>query len=116
MSVKINGKKLHLKTFEITRNGYRVRKSLEFQKTMAQMEMTLKRVKEDDDESMIRALDAQMKAIDAYTAYLKDVLNLSDDQVKKVQDSDIDDVSSFCVDVLSVILQMDADKSSEDKG
>ncbi|NRO84166.1 hypothetical protein IMAU10149_00738 [Lactobacillus helveticus] len=117
MSAKVNGNKLHLTTFEIPTSGKNIRKCLVAQKKFAEASETIDHVNTDDDDSMIKALDAQIKLIDTYTEFLKPILHLSDEQAKKVEDSDFNDVVDFTNEVISKILGYDSDKSkkSEDK-
>lgn len=117
MSVKVNGKKLHLTTFEIPTSGKNIRKCLVAQKKFAESDEQIKNANADDDNSIIRALDAQIKLIDTYTEFLKPMLGLSDAQAQKVEDSDFDDVVDFTNEVINKVLGYDSDKSqkSEDK-
>lgn len=117
MSVKVNGKNLHLTTFEIPTSGKNIRECLVAQKRFAEAGEIIDHVNTDDDDSMIKALDAQIKLIDTYTEFLKPILHLSDEQAKKVEDSDFKDVVDFTNEVISKVLGYDSDKSqkSEDK-
>lgn len=113
MSVKVNGKKLHLTTFEIPTTGKNIRKCLVAQKNFAEVGEVIDHVNTDDDDSMIKALDAQIKLIDTYTEFLKPILHLSDEQAKKVEDSDFNDVVDFTNEVISKVLGYNSDKSTE---
>lgn len=115
MLIKINGKKLHLTTFEVTPTSKNLRRCLEMQKKVAEMTLAMKNVNVDDPESIIKSLDKQLEWLDTDTKFLKGVLNLSDDQVKKIDDSDFDDVNEFVQDVVDKILQRDDLKSEDDK-
>lgn len=117
MAAKVNGKKLHLSTFEIPTSGKNIRKCLVAQKKFAEAGEVIDHVNTDDDDSMIKALDAQIKLIDTYTEFLKPILHLSDEQAKKVENSDFKDVVNFTNEVISKVLGYDSDKStkSEDK-
>ena len=75
------------------------------------MQLSLKQIKEDDPESIIKSLEAQTRWLDSYTDFLQDVLKLSESQVKKVEDSDFDDVTEFTGEVVDKILQRDNSKS-----
>lgn len=115
MSVKINGKKLHLTTFEVPTNGKNIRRCLVAQKKFAEADLAIKRVDTDDEESIINSLEAQIKLIDTYTEFLKPVLGLSDAQVEKVENSDFEDVVSFTTEVIDKVLKVDGSKSNNDK-
>ena len=117
MSVKVNGKKLHLTTFEVPTSGKNIRKCLVAQKKFAEVGEVIDHVNTDNDDSMIKALDAQIKLIDTYTEFLKPILHLSDEQAKKVEDSDFNDVVDFTNEVIGKVLGYDSSKSkeSEDK-
>ena len=113
MSVKINGKKLHLTTFEIPTSGKNIRRCLVAQKHFAEANEQIKHVNTDDDDSIIKALDAQIKLIDTYIEFLKPMLNLSDAQAQKVEDSDFDDVVDFTNEVINKVLGYDSSKSNK---
>ena len=113
MSVKVNGKKLHLTPFEIPTTGKNIRKCLVAQKNFAEVSEAIDHVNTDDDDSMIKALDAQIKLIDTYTEFLKPILHLSDEQAKKVEDSDFNDVVDFTNEVIGKVLGYDSSKSTE---
>lgn len=115
MSVKINGKKLHLTTFEIPTSGKNIRKCLVAQKEFAKADEAIQNVNTDDDDSVIRSLDAQIKLIDTYTNFLQPILGLSDKQAEKVENSDFNDVVDFTNEVISKVLGFDADKSQDSK-
>lgn len=113
MSVKVNGKKLHLTTFEIPTTGANIRKCLVAQKDFAKANRAIKNVDMENDESIINSLDAQIQLIDTYTEFLKPILKLSPDQVKKVEESDFDDVVDFADEVIEKVLGFNSDKSKE---
>lgn len=115
MLIKINGKKLHLTTFEVKPTSKNLRLCLKMQKTVAEMTLAIKNVDTDDPESIIKSLDKQMDWLNSDTEFLKDVLHLSADQVKKIEDSDFDDVNEFTQEVIDKILQRDDSKSENDK-
>ena len=50
MSVKVNGKKLHLTTFEIPTTGKNIRKCLVAQKNFAEVGEVIDHVNTDDDD------------------------------------------------------------------
>lgn len=113
MSVKVNGKKLHLTTFEIPTTGANIRKCLVAQKDFAKANRAIKNVDMENDESIINSLDAQIQLIDTYTEFLKPILKLSPDQVKKVEESDFEDVVDFADEVIEKVLGFNSDKSKE---
>lgn len=115
MLIKINGKKLHLTTFEIKPTSKNLRRCLEMQKKVAEMTLAMKNVDVENLESIIQSLDKQLEWLDEDTEFLKDVLHLSADQVKKIEDSDFEDVNEFVQDVVDKILQRDDSKSEDDK-
>lgn len=115
MSVKINGKKLHLTTFDVPTNGRNIRRCLVAQKKFAEADLKIKRVDTDNEESVIDSLKAQIELIDTYTEFLKPVLGLSDAQVEKVENSDFEDVVAFTNEVIEKVLQVDSSKSTDDK-
>lgn len=117
MSVKVNGKNLHLTTFEIPTTGKNIRKCLIAQRDFAKIDQAMNDVDLNNDESIVKSLEAQIKLIDTYTNFLKPILGLSDDQAKKVEDAEFDDVVSFTNEVIAKVLGFDSDKSekSEDK-
>lgn len=114
MSVKINGKKLHLTTFEVPTSGRNIRACLVAQKEFAKADMAIRRVKDDDDESVVKSLDAQISLLDAQVAFLKQILKLSDAQVEKVEDADFNNVTEFVTEVISKVLQFDSSKSDSE--
>lgn len=113
MSVKVNGKKLHLTTFEIPTSGKNIRKCLVAQKEFAKADEEIQNVNTDDDDSVIRSLDAQIKLIDTYTNFLKPMLGLSDKQAEKVENSDFNDVTEFVNEIIGKVLGFDANKSQD---
>ncbi|MCX8723053.1 phage tail tube assembly chaperone [Lactobacillus sp. B4005] len=113
MSVKVNGKKLHLTTFEVSTTGANIRKCLVAQRDFAKVNQTISNVDLENDESIINSLDAQIQLIDTYTDFLKPILKLSNDQVKKVEESDFSDVVDFANEVIEKVLGFDSDKSKE---
>lgn len=113
MSVKINGKELHLTTFEVPTSGKNIRRCLEAQKNFAKANMVIENVDEEKPESILESLDAQMNLIDTYTEFLKPVLKLSDAQVEKIEDADFDKVVTFTNKVISKILDVDQSKSDD---
>lgn len=115
MSVKINGKKLHLTTFDVPTNGKNIRRCLVAQKKFAEADLAIKRVDTDDEESIINSLEAQIKLIDSYTEFLKPVLSLSDAQVEKVENADFEDVVAFTTEVIDKVLKVDSSKSDDTK-
>lgn len=117
MSVKVNGKNLHLTTFEIPTTGKNIRKCLIAQRDFAKIDQTMNDVDLNDDESIVKSLEAQIKLIDTYTGFLKPMLDLSEDQAKKIENADFEDVVSFTNEVIAKVLGFDSDKSekSEDK-
>lgn len=115
MSVKINGKKLHLTTFDVPTNGKNIRCCLVAQKKFAEVDLAIKRVDTDDEESIINSLEAQIKLIDSYVEFLKPVLSLSDAQVEKVENADFEDVVAFTTEVIDKVLKVDSSKSDDTK-
>lgn len=117
MSVKVNGKNLHLTTFEIPTTGKNIRKCLIAQRDFAKIDQAMNDVDLNDDESIVKSLEAQIKLIDTYTGFLKPMLDLSEDQAKKIENADFEDVVSFTNEVIAKVLGFDSDKSekSEDK-
>lgn len=115
MLIKINGKKLHLTTFEVKPTSKNLRRCLKMQKAVAEMTLAMKNVDVENPESIIKSLDKQLEWLDTDTEFLKDVLNLSADQVKKIEESDFDDVNEFVQEVVDKILQRDNSKSEDDK-
>ena len=113
MSVKVNGKKLHLTTFEIPTSGKNIRKCLVAQKEFAQANEDVKNFGPDNDDSIIKGLEAQIKMIDIYTEFLKPMLHLSDTQAQKIEDSDFNDVVDFTNEVINKVLGYDSDKSDK---
>lgn len=117
MSVKVNGKKLHLTTFEIPTTGKNIRKCLIAQRDFAKINQAMTDVDVNDDESIVKSLNAQIQMIDTYTGFLKPILGLTEDQAKKVEDAEFDDVVDFTNEVIAKVLGYDPDKSekSDDK-
>lgn len=117
MSVKVNGKKLHLTTFEIPTTGKNIRKCLIAQRDFAKINQAMTDVDVNDDESIVKSLNAQIQMIDTYTGFLKPILGLTEDQAKKVEDAEFDDVVDFANEVITKVLGYDPDKSekSDDK-
>lgn len=117
MAVKVNGKNLHLTTFEIPTTGKNIRKCLIAQRDFAKIDQAMNDVDLNDDESIVKSLEAQIKLIDTYTGFLKPMLDLSEDQAKKIENADFEDVVSFTNEVIAKVLGFDSDKSekSEDK-
>lgn len=113
MLVKINGKKLHLTTFEVVPSKRNLKRCLEMQKVIAEMNLEIKNTNPDDPASLVKSLKKQLEWLDADTTFLKEVLNLSDDQIKKVEDSDFDDVTAFVNEVMDKLLQRDDSKSDD---
>lgn len=117
MSVKVSGKKLHLTTFEIPTTGKNIRKCLIAQRDFAKINQAMTDVDVNDDESIVKSLNAQIQMIDTYTGFLKPILGLTEDQAKKVEDAEFDDVVDFANEVIAKVLGYDPDKSekSDDK-
>lgn len=117
MSVKVNGKKLHLTTFEIPTTGKNIRKCLIAQRDFAKINQAMTDVDVNDDESIVKSLNAQIQMIDTYTGFLKPILGLTEDQAEKVEDAEFDDVVDFANEVIAKVLGYDPDKSekSDDK-
>ncbi|MCO6515760.1 MAG: hypothetical protein J6586_04555 [Snodgrassella sp.] len=114
MSVKISGKKLHLKTFEIPTTGKNMRRCLVAQKEFAKVNMAVSNLKDDDADSILELLDATNKAITTYGEFLRDILNLSDEQFKKIdEEADFNDVREFAEKIMAKVLGWDADKSED---
>lgn len=113
MSVKVNGKKLHLTTFEIPTSGKNIRRCLVAQKEFAKAQEAISNVNTDDDESVINSLDAQVKIIDTYENFLQPILHLSDEQTKKLEDADFTDVVDFANEIMAKVLDFDTDKSQK---
>lgn len=113
MSIKVNGKKLHLTTFEIPTTGANIRKCLVAQRDFAKVDQAISNVDMENDESIIRSLDAQIKMIDTYVQFLTPILKLSPDQVKKVENSDFEDVVNLANEVIEKVLGFNSDKSTE---
>lgn len=114
MAVKVDGKKLHLTTFNVLTTGRNMKACLIQQKKMAELDQALKHVKDDDDQSVINFLDKQVEWIDEIDEFLKTVLQLSDSQLKKIEDADFYDAVDFANEVVAKVLRMDTTKS-EDK-
>ena len=125
MSVKINGKKLHLTTFEVPKSGKNMRMCLVAQRDLAKESESfdafnkkvdaLKKDEELDSQTMIDFYDAQIKLIDTYSKFLKPILNLSDEQAQKLEDSDFKDVVDLANDVIAKVLGLDSSKSTDTK-
>lgn len=123
MSVKVNGKKLHLTTFEVPTTGENIRKCLVAQIDLAKAEKVFdnfyqktEKLTDDEDvdiDSVIGVYDARIKLIDTYSEFLKSILKLSADQVKKVENSDFDDVVDLAREVIEKVLGFNSDKSTE---
>ena len=125
MSVKINGKKLHLTTFEVPTSGKNMRMCLVAQRDLAKESESfdafnkkvdaLKKDEELDSQTLIDLYDAQIKLIDTYSKFLKPILNLSDEQAQKLEDSDFKDVVDLANDVIAKVLGLDSSKSTDTK-
>lgn len=125
MSVKINGKKLHLTTFEVPTSGKNMRMCLVAQRDLAKESESfdafnkkvdaLKKDEELDSQTLIDFYDAQIKLIDTYSKFLQTILNLSDEQTKKLEDSDFKDVIKFANEVIAKVLGLDSSKSTDTK-
>lgn len=125
MSVKINGKKLHLTTFEVPTSGKNMRMCLVAQRDLAKESESfdafnkkvdaLKKDEELDSQTMIDFYDAQIKLIDTYSKFLQPILNLSDEQTQKLENSDFKDVVDLANDVIAKVLGLDSSKSTETK-
>ena len=125
MSVKINGKKLHLTTFEVPTSGKNMRMCLVAQRDLAKESESfdvfnkkvdaLEKDEELDSQTMIDFYDAQIKLIDTYSKFLKPILNLTDEQTKKLEDSDFKDVVDLANEVIAKVLGLDSHKSTETK-
>ena len=123
MSVKINGKKLHLTTFEVPTSGKNMRMCLVAQRDLAKESESfdafnkkvdsLKKDEELDGQTLIDFYDAQIKLIDIYSKFLKPILNLTDEQTKKLEDSDFKDVVDLANEVIAKVLGLDSSKSKE---
>lgn len=125
MSVKINGKKLHLTTFEVPTSGKNMRMCLVAQRDLAKESESfdafnkkvdaLKKDEELDSQTMIDFYDAQIKLIDTYSKFLQPILNLSDEQTQKLEDSDFKDVVDLANEVIAKVLGLDSSKSTGTK-
>ena len=125
MSVKINGKKLHLTTFDVPTSGKNMRMCLVAQRDLAKESESfdafnkkvdaLKKDEELDSQTMIDFYDAQIKLIDTYSKFLQPILNLSDEQTQKLEDSDFKDVVDLANEVIAKVLGLDSSKSTETK-
>lgn len=125
MSVKINGKKLHLTTFDVPTSGKNMRMCLVAQRDLAKESESfdafnkkvdaLKKDEELDSQTMIDFYDAQIKLIDTYSKFLQPILNLSDEQTQKLEDSDFKDVVDLANEVIAKVLGLDSSKSTEAK-
>ena len=123
MSVKVNGKKLHLTTFEIATSGKNLRQCLVAQRDLAKVQEhyrnyhlkyeNLKKGEDIEPEAIVDVLDARIKELDIYVGFLKPFLGLSDEQTKKVEDSDIDDVIDFTTEIIDKVTGVDSSKSEE---
>ena len=125
MSVKINGKKLHLTTFDVPTSGKNMRMCLVAQRDLAKESESfdafnkkvdaLKKDEELDSQTLIDFYDAQIKLIDTYSKFLQPILNLSDEQTRKLEDSDFKDVVDLANEVIAKVLGLDSSKSTEAK-
>jgi len=125
MSVKVNGKKLHLTTFEVPTSGKNMRMCLVAQRDLAKESESfdvfnkkvdaLKQDEELDSQTMIDFYDAQIKLIDTYSKFLQPILNLSDEQTQKLEDSDFKDVVDLANEVIAKVLGLDSSKSTDTK-
>ena len=125
MSVKINGKKLHLTNFEVPTSGKNMRMCLVAQRDLAKESESfdafnkkvdaLKKDEELDSQTLIDFYDAQIKLIDTYSKFLQPILNLSDEQTQKLEDSDFKDVVDLANEVIAKVLGLDSSKSTEAK-
>lgn len=125
MSVKINGKKLHLTTFEVPTSGKNMRMCLVAQRDLAKESESfeafnkkvdsLKKDEELDSQTLIDFYDAQIKLIDTYSKFLQPILNLSDEQTRKLEDSDFKDVVDLANEVIAKVLGLDSSKSTDTK-
>lgn len=125
MSVKINGKKLHLTTFEVPTSGKNMRMCLVAQRDLAKESKSLdlfnkkvdalKKDEELDSQTLIDLYDAQIKLIDTYSKFLQPILNLSDEQTQKLEDSDFKDVVDLANEVIAKVLGLDSSKSTDTK-
>lgn len=125
MSVKINGKKLHLTTFDVPTSGKNMRMCLVAQRDLAKESESfdafnkkvdaLKKDEELDSQTMIDFYDAQIKLIDTYSKFLQPILNLSDEQTQKLEDSDFKDVVDLANEVIAKVLGLDTSKSTDTK-
>ena len=123
MSVKVNGKKLHLTTFEIATSGKNLRQCLVAQRDLAKVQehyrnyhLKYENLKKDEDiepEAIVDVLEARIKELDIYVDFLKPFLGLSEEQTKKVEDSDIDDVIDFTTEIIDKVTGVDSSKSEE---
>lgn len=125
MSVKINGKKLHLTTFEVPTSGKNMRMCLVAQRDLAKESESfdafnkkvdaLKKDEELDSQTLIDLYDAQIKLIDTYSKFLQPILNLSDEQTQKLENSDFKDVVDLANEVIAKVLGLDSNKSTDTK-
>ena len=125
MSVKINGKKLYLTTFEVPTSGKNMRMCLVAQRDLAKESESfeafnkkvdsLKKDEELDSQTLIDFYDAQIKLIDTYSKFLQPILNLSDEQTRKLEDSDFKDVVDLANEVIAKVLGLDSSKSTDTK-
>ena len=125
MSVKINGKKLHLTTFEVPTSGKNMRMCLVAQRDLAKESESfdafnkkvdaLKKDEELDVQTLIDFYEVQIKLIDTYSKFLKPILNLSDEQTQKLEDSDFKDVVDLANEVIAKVLGLDSSKSTDTK-
>lgn len=123
MSVKINGKKLHLTTFEVPTSGKNMRMCLVAQRDLAKESESfdafnkkvdaLKKDEELDSQTLIDFYDAQIKLIDTYSKFLQPILKLSDEQTQKLEDSDFKDVIDLANEVIAKVLGLDTSKSTD---
>ena len=75
----------------------------------------LKKDEELDSQTLIDLYDAQIKLIDTYSKFLQPILNLSDEQTQKLEDSDFKDVVDLANEVIAKVLGLDSSKSTDTK-
>ncbi|MCT6890985.1 MAG: hypothetical protein M3Z87_15240, partial [Lactobacillus sp.] len=76
---------------------------------------SLKKDEELDSQTLIDFYDAQIKLIDTYSKFLQPILNLSDEQTRKLEDSDFKDVVDLANEVIAKVLGLDSSKSTDTK-
>lgn len=117
-TVKIDGSKLHLKTFEVETSGYKMLKSMKMQRQSAALDVAINKLNDadaDDPEEMIKFLDSQIDMVESEYSFLEEILGLTKTQMEKVKKASIQDVTSFVMDVCSKVLGWDHEPSkSED--